>query len=118
MGIRGAALGALIGVAVVALSGCAAGPNRDEVAERFAIEMAAGPGEQEDWAEFAEGLADDALAGNCAKDGYRAGLGDDPTLIYAWSAGCLMYFEDQMTNAQQERARQDVIDFTIASLDE
>lgn len=96
------------------LAGCSAGPDREAVVERFAIELAAGAGEATDWQDMAAGLADDAFAGNCGSDAYRAGLGEDPLLLYAWAATCLMYFEADMTDAQAERARLDVVEFAIS----
>lgn len=114
---RASALVSLLLAGAALASGCAASPNRDTVAERFAIELAAGMGEPEDWQDLALILTDDALSGRCGDDQYRAGLGDDPGLIYAWSATCLMYFEADLTDAQLDRAKQDLVDFTSTQID-
>lgn len=45
-------------------------------------------------------------------------MGDDPVLRYACAAGCTMYFEDDLSSAQMERAMQDIVDYTISMLDE
>ena len=108
---------ALLTAGALLLTGCTPAPPRDEVVERFAIELAAGVGEPEDWTELAEGLADDALDGKCAESLYRTTL-EDPTLQYAWSAGCLMYFEGSMSDSQVETAKQDLIDYISSTIDE
>lgn len=103
--------GALIGCLTVV--GCSAAPDREEIAERFEIELAAGAGDSVDLTELSESLADDALDGKCGSDGFRSGIESEPILVYAWSATCLMYFEDDMNDAQQDQAKQDIIDFAV-----
>lgn len=105
-----------IAAAMLTLVGCSAGPSHSEVAERFAIELAAGPGDATDWRDLADSLATDAGKGRCADDVYTSTLANEPALIYAWSATCLMYFEDQMSKAQQERARDEVTRAALAGL--
>lgn len=103
---------------LLAATGCSARPSETAIVERFAIELAAPDGEPDDWREVAELLAGDAMDGLCGSDYYRTGIGDQqPELLYAWSATCLMYFEDDMSPAQIDLATQDVVEHTIARLD-
>lgn len=110
---RGAGLAlALPAVAVLAaaLAGCSPAPNRDEVVERFAIEVAAANdiGEPDDWTEVGESLADAAFDGNCGKPGFYTGLGDE-NLKYAFAVGCSFYFEDQMSETQITQMKDEMV---------
>mgnify|MGYP001210270295 CR=1 FL=1 len=93
---------------VLLLAGCTPAPNRADVIERAQIELAGTifadvPG-------TAEGIADDAFAGMCGSDAYRADLDDFHDLQYAWDVTCEAYFGHEMTEAQRERVRIAVLD--------
>lgn len=95
----------------LALTGCSSTPTAAEVAERFAIELAAAiGGEPDEWADVADDLADDALNGNCGKDVFWTGLGEEEYLLRSWAATCLLYFEGDMSDGQVERAKETVVD--------
>lgn len=95
----------IVALLALTLAGCSTAPDRADVAERFAIELAAsGAGDVQDWMELADGLAGDALDGRCESEAYRTGLADD-SLVRAWDIGCLMYFEAEMSESQVERAK-------------
>lgn len=102
---------ALALLAVMLLAGCTAAPPKADVTERLFIELEAstdGLISPDDPAtvEIVESIADDALEGNCGKDGYWVGLADgDKSLVYAWASTCAMYFEHDMSESQRERAR-------------
>lgn len=112
--LKSVAVGALVAAALT-LTGCT-GPNRDKVVERFSIELAASGGEPSDWVTVSESLAEDALAGKCGQDAYWSTVADLPNMRYAWAATCLMYFEADMSHAQQARAKQELLEFTARSL--
>ncbi|WP_309105012.1 hypothetical protein [Microbacterium sp.] len=112
----------LLAASVVLLAGCATGPDRDEVVERFALELESGFGDYADGAfdEVAEGFADAALDGLCGSVSYEAGLTSDnadPQLLYAWRVGCLHYFEDDLSAAQVEETKQMILDHALESVD-
>ena len=95
------------------LSGCSSTPDRAEVAERYAIEMAGafgGGSTKDDWIELGEGIADSALKGMCGEDTFRStAFEGNPSALAAWDNTCLMYFEGDMSSAQIERAKQSLI---------
>lgn len=103
---------------VLLLAGCSAGPSRDEVLERFSIEIrgAAGADLPASMVEDqAAALTDAALQGECGSDEYRDSMiVPSLYLLLPWDATCSMYFEDDMTAAQVERAKQTVL---MAALD-
>lgn len=89
-------------VALLLLAGCAAGPSRDEVSERFLIEYTDSAELHDAMQDVADDIAQDAIDGRCGDDGYEAGLQTavDENLFYAWRSTCLMYFEDDLTAGQ------------------
>lgn len=102
---------AVAALAAVLLSGCSAGgPSRDTLVDRFAIELEGGSDgvlerDSTQVRDLAEGLADDALDGSCGEPTYWAGLGDATGLLYAWSATCSMYFDEQMNATLRDHAK-------------
>src|SRR5687768_4224469 len=94
-----------LAASVVLLTGCDSHPSHDEVAERFNIELDAETGCKTP-AALANGMAEDALGGECSSEAYRSQL--QPELAYAWDVGCLMYFENQMTQDQIDRAKAEI----------
>lgn len=97
------------------LAGCSPTPNRAEVVERFKIELAAAM--PMDMSTLADGLTDDAFSGMCGEDAYRTAL-NDSGLIHVWDATCSMYFEHDMTEAQQDRAREAIVGSVLEQLED
>ena len=85
--------------------------------KRVSIELATHDSDFQGLQEMSETLADDALAGRCGEDTYWVAMMDFPDLRYAWASTCLMYFDHQMSEAQQDRAKQELIDSVTAELD-
>lgn len=102
------ALACIAALPLLAVTACSAGPTRAEVAERYAIEWDAvypGSSELPQAQQIIDDAVDDAFKGRCGEDAYRAQL--EPVGEFAlrpWDATCLMYFEDDMTQAQVDRA--------------
>ncbi|KTR77425.1 hypothetical protein NS234_07410 [Microbacterium oxydans] len=94
----------LIGSAI-GLIGCSAPPTREDVAERFLIELTDSEDLRAGLQELSLGIADDMLAGNCGEVAYETGLGEDADLVYAWKVTCLMMFEGDLTEAQINEAK-------------
>lgn len=104
--------------AVLLLAGCSSVPPRAEVVERFAIELEGTsdglmPRDDPGVLELAGGLADDALAGRCDSAAYRSQLEGSPDLVYVWLTVCSTLFEDDMTAAQLEEARELLLERTL-----
>lgn len=99
---------AVIVAGVIALSGCAAPPTRDDIAERFLLELTDSETIRAAMGELALSIADDALAGRCGSIGYEAGLEEsgDPNLVYAWRVTCLTYFESALSEDQRTETRE------------
>lgn len=91
---------------VVILAGCDSQPSRDEVATHFKTELTAKTGLEKP-EELANRMAEDALSGECSSKAYRSQL--QPDLAYVWDVSCLMYFEDQMTHEQIDRAKAEIL---------
>lgn len=101
-------LAALAGFAL--LSGCSTAPDRNEVAERFAIELEGVTGLPRSYFEELHfQVADDLLDGMCSSDPYMFAL-QDPNLQYAVMVTCLMDFEDDMKPYQVERAKTAILE--------
>jgi len=96
---------AVVVAAAAVLTGCSPAPSHDDVAERFVIELVGvAGGIEDDWTGLADDLATDALSGRCGSDAYRVGLEHD-NLVYAWDVVCSMYFKGDMSDAQIDRAK-------------
>jgi hypothetical protein len=93
------------------------GPSREEVAERFLIELTDSDEMAEAMQELADQIAGDALAGRCGETGYETGLQStgDETLFYAWRSTCLMYFEGDLSSAQVAETKQMIADRVLAN---
>lgn len=101
---------------VLLLAGCTPAPNRADVIERAQIELAGTifadvPG-------TAEGIADDAFAGMCGSDAYRAQLDGFDDLLHAFDVTCEHYFSHEMTEAQRERVRLAVMERALDGVSE
>lgn len=105
----------VLGTALL-LAGCSSAPSRDDVAERYAIEMSGSiGGEVSDWIDVGDSMADSALKGMCGNDAFRStAFVGQPSALYAWDATCLMYFERDMTASQVDRAKASVVDHVSA----
>lgn len=109
-------IAALAGLALVAgLAGCSNTPDREAVVDRFLVELTSDlpDGADEQFAEAAETLADDALDGMCGSDAYLSGIGEQQPTLGAWAATCSMMFADDMTDEQREHFEQLVADEAI-----
>lgn len=106
---------AALAMLCLVLVGCAPSPDRAQVVERFKIELAAAM--PMDMSTLADGLADDAFSGMCGEDAYRTAL-NDSALVHVWDATCSMYFEHDMTEAQQDRAREAIVGSVLEQLDD
>lgn len=106
-----------LAILCVILVGCTPTPNRAQVVESFEIELIAAMPVGIDLGTLPEDMADDAFSGLCGSDAYRTAL-DDPGLIQARDATCLMYFELDMTDAQQDRAREAILDSALERLED
>lgn len=107
-----------LAVLCLLLTACSPAPNRDQVVERFEIELAAKlPANFPDLTTLAEGLADDAFEGHCGADAYRTAFSESG-LVVVWDATCSMYFEHDMTEAQQSRARETVTRSALDGLED
>lgn len=93
-------------LAILALSGCAPSVSDEDIEERFAIELAGAIdiGKASDYAEVAEGIGEMMRDGGCGSEIARSGFESEPALVYAWDMTCLMYFEDDMSQTQKDRA--------------
>lgn len=107
----------IVGLAALCLvlDGCSPTPNREQVVERFEIELAAAM--PVDLGTLAEDLADDAFSGQCGEDAYRTALNDDG-LIHVWDVTCSMHFEHDMTEAQQDRAREAIVGSVLEQIED
>lgn len=86
------------------LTGCAAtGPSVDDVAERFRIELEAADSSfaRDDHVRASEEVAQLMLDGGCT----TVGQFTEEAYGYAFASTCLMYFEDDMTEAQVDYAK-------------
>ncbi|MFD8769564.1 hypothetical protein [Microbacterium oxydans] len=97
--------GALLIGTALGLAGCSAPPAREDVAERFLIELTDSEHLRAGLRELSLGIADDMLEGNCGEVAYETGLGPDADLVYAWKVTCLSMFEDDLTEAQIDEAK-------------
>jgi hypothetical protein len=105
---------ALLGV--VLLAGCTPAPNRADVVERAQIEL--GDSLLAGIPSTAEGIADDAFAGMCGSDAYRAQIADYNDVLYAFDVTCEHYFSHEMTEAQRERVRLAVMERALDGISE
>lgn len=103
---------AVAAVSLLVLTGCSAGPSRDDVEERFEIELQGQFGETADVTEMTDLLTGYALDGDCSSDELRDGFGPGGMLV-AWEATCLMYFEGDMSDDQIASAKQTVADAAL-----
>jgi len=113
-----------VALLAVALAGCASGPSLEDVSERFVIEYAGAAGLTDDAARMIlpnlDEIAQSAIDGKCGDEEYRDSLVDvnDYELVYAWDSTCLMYFEDDMSTAQTERAKKSIVDEATRRIEE
>lgn len=102
------------------LVGCAPTPSTDEVSERFLIELGGAMGADDDalidkhFGDIARDTAADMIEEDmCGSAAYRTAFEDEGGLeahLYAFEQTCLMYFEDDMSPAQIEHAKQLLIE--------
>lgn len=104
-------------LAAMLLAGCSPQPSRDDVAERFLIELSDSETIRAGMTDLADGIAGDALDGRCGDTEYEAGLqsNGDADLFYAWRSTCLMYFEGDLTAAQVDETKQMIADRAATS---
>ncbi|WP_353828209.1 hypothetical protein [Agromyces sp. SYSU T0242] len=108
--------------AAVALSGCSAPPPRDDLVERFLIELETESlGKDHPYnLELAEVMADDALEGECGADEYWKGLMMAPPSRkqYAWAATCSSYFGSDMTDEQIQQSKELILQAAMDGMEE
>lgn len=110
-------------VAVLTLTGCAPTVSKDEFAKRFLLEYrgqfglnSTGPLSIPAEEKLAAGMAADAVDKHlCGDEAYRTGLSLDELQV-PWDISCSMYFEDEMSQAQLDRVKQEMLDEAMDDL--